>query len=150
MHRWPLNCWNCSYIRQQEFMLWRNMIQLLESFFLIGIFGLYMMEKVVHNQSFFWLILIFLMWRQNNWCCSTKNTSCIHKLPLHKENIGVWCAVSVSKITGPISYGDTVNGVRYVNKTQSSYSAGYTVFSRKILKQLIQVWKHYGRFPVTA
>jgi hypothetical protein len=60
---------------------------------------------------------------QNNWYWGAENPRCIHKLPLHDEKIGVWCAISASRIIGHIFYNDTLNGARYVNKTQSQFFA---------------------------
>jgi hypothetical protein len=35
------------------------------------------------------------------------------------EGGSVWCAISVCRIIGPISYNDTVNAARYVNNILS-------------------------------
>jgi hypothetical protein len=39
---------------------------------------------------------------QNKWYWSAENPRLIHELPLHYEKIGVWCAISAHRITGPI------------------------------------------------
>jgi hypothetical protein len=80
---------------------------------------------------------------QNNWYWSAENPRFIHEFPLHHKRIGVWYAISARSIFGPIFYNDTVNAARYVDNILSPSSAkltedkGYTVFSSRILQQLI-------------
>jgi hypothetical protein len=40
---------------------------------------------------------------------SDENPHAVHQTPLHDIKIGVWCAVSVKRIIGPIFYHETVN-----------------------------------------
>jgi hypothetical protein len=63
---------------------------------------------------------------QNNQYWSAENPRHIHKLPLHDEEIGVWCVRSASRITGPISYNNMINSARYVNNILSSFLSELT------------------------
>jgi hypothetical protein len=45
----------------------------------------------------------------------TENPHAVHKVPLHDQKVGVWCAVSGRRIIGPLFVYDTVNSERYVN-----------------------------------
>jgi hypothetical protein len=36
-------------------------------------------------------------------------------VPLHIEKVGVWCAVSLRRINGPLFFHETVNSDHYVN-----------------------------------
>jgi len=51
---------------------------------------------------------------QNNRYWSTDNPHQVHEIPLHDQKIGVWCAISRTKIIGPIFFQDTVNSERYI------------------------------------
>jgi hypothetical protein len=39
---------------------------------------------------------------------SDDNPHAIHQVPLHSEKVGVWCALSPRRITGPIFFHETV------------------------------------------
>jgi hypothetical protein len=45
---------------------------------------------------------------------SDENPHAVYQTPLHDIKIGVWCAVSVRRIIGPIFYHETVNSDRHV------------------------------------
>jgi hypothetical protein len=42
-------------------------------------------------------------------------------MPIHSEKVGVWCALSLRRITGPIFFHETVNSDRYVNNILSPF-----------------------------
>jgi hypothetical protein len=72
---------------------------------------------------------------QNNQYWSAKNSRLIRKHAPHDKKVGVWCAISVYRINGPIFYNATVNGARYVNNIPSPFFA-----------QLIEEESLYGVF----
>ena len=39
---------------------------------------------------------------QNDWYCYTENPILIHEVPLYQVMVGVWCAMSATKIIGLI------------------------------------------------
>jgi hypothetical protein len=51
---------------------------------------------------------------QNNRYWSAENPHSIHEVPLHDVKIGVWCAISAHRITGPEYLQETINSERYV------------------------------------
>jgi hypothetical protein len=92
-------------------LLWMNMIQLREAL-VIGFFGQYRMEKLIHItvSHFFrpgfpyvdkWII------RSQYW--SAESPVFTHELPGRDEKLGVWCMISSRRITGPIFCDDTFN-----------------------------------------
>jgi hypothetical protein len=68
-----------------------------------------------------WFSLRGKMNSQNNWYWYAENPRLFHEFPLHDKRIGVWCAISACRITGRISYNDTVNVARYVNNILSPF-----------------------------
>jgi hypothetical protein len=46
---------------------------------------------------------------QNNRYWYSENTHAVHEVPLHDLNVGVWCAVSVHKIVGPVFVREQTN-----------------------------------------
>jgi hypothetical protein len=44
-----------------------------------------------------------------------KSTS-LHKVPLHIVQVGVWYALNVNMITGPVFYADRINSERNVRE----------------------------------
>jgi hypothetical protein len=48
-----------------------------------------------------WFSLFREVNSQNNQYWSEKNPRFIHKLPLHDEKIGIWCAISAHRVIGP-------------------------------------------------
>jgi hypothetical protein len=52
---------------------------------------------------------------QNSRIWDTENPHVLHQRPLHDIKVGVWCAVSAQRVTGPIFFGGTVNSNGYVS-----------------------------------
>ena len=52
---------------------------------------------------------------QNTRYWSSENPHVIHKTPLHDLKIGVWCAVSGTRIAGPVFFESTVNTDVYLH-----------------------------------
>lgn len=50
---------------------------------------------------------------QNSRYWAAENPNIIHEAPLHPEKVGVWCAVSATRIVGPIFYDTKVNTAVY-------------------------------------
>jgi hypothetical protein len=78
-------------------MFRRNMIRLREYIFVIGFIGLYMVEKLIHNQSFSddaWFSLRRQVNSQNNRYLSAENPRFIHEPPAVKEDAHEPCNVS--------------------------------------------------------
>jgi hypothetical protein len=51
---------------------------------------------------------------QNNRYWSSINPKQTFEVPLHDQKIGVWCAITASRIVGPIYFDNTINSERYV------------------------------------
>ena len=60
-----------------------------------------------------WFHLSGFVNRQNCRIWHIENPHAFHERPLHSEKIGVWCAMSRSKIIGPIFFNETVTADRY-------------------------------------
>ena len=45
---------------------------------------------------------------------SAENPHAMHETPLYDEKIGVWCAISRSRIIGPIFFTETINSDCYI------------------------------------
>jgi hypothetical protein len=45
----------------------------------------------------------------------TKNPRAVYEVPLHDQNVGVWCTVYGRRIIGPIFFYDTMNSEGYMN-----------------------------------
>jgi predicted transcriptional regulator len=52
---------------------------------------------------------------------SAENPHNLHQVPLHDQKIGVWCAVSASRIIGPIFFDTTVNTDVYFQIFENFY-----------------------------
>lgn len=50
---------------------------------------------------------------QNSRIWSTKNPHEFKQIPLHDQKVGVWCALSRTRIIGPIFFDNTINAKRY-------------------------------------
>ena len=70
------------------------------------------------NHTFFtdevWFHLSGYVNTQNSRTWATENPHETFEKPLHDQKIGVWCAVSRSRIIGPIFFDSTVNSNRYI------------------------------------
>jgi hypothetical protein len=51
---------------------------------------------------------------QNNRYWSSINLKQTFEVPLHDQKISVWCAITDSRIVGPIFFENTINSERYV------------------------------------
>ena len=60
-----------------------------------------LMETVLFKQPHTYIIKIKNTGQQNN-------ARLIHKIPLHDVKIGVWCAVSATRIIRPIIFSDAL------------------------------------------
>jgi hypothetical protein len=52
---------------------------------------------------------------QNNGYWSSINPRQMFEVPLHDQKIGVWCAITASRIVGPIFFENAINSERYVS-----------------------------------
>jgi hypothetical protein len=59
---------------------------------------------------------------QNTRYWSAENPHNLHQVPLHDQKIGVWCAVSASRIIGPTFFDTTVNTDVYLQIFRNLYS----------------------------
>jgi hypothetical protein len=84
---------------------------------------------------------------QNNQYWSAENPRFIHKLPLHYERTGIWCATSVRRITGPIFYDNTVNSARYVSNILSPFFVELTEEERLYSVFQTGFWSVAPMFP---
>jgi hypothetical protein len=57
---------------------------------------------------------------QNTRYWEAENPRLLHEQPLHNQKIGVWCAVSGTRIIGPIFFDSTVNTEVYMNILMNS------------------------------
>ena len=63
-----------------------------------------------------WFHLGGLVNSQNNRYWSAENPMLIQEVPLHGVQVGVWCAMSATRIIGPIFFSETLNSHRYVTQ----------------------------------
>jgi hypothetical protein len=47
-------------------------------------------------------------------------------VPLHNQKIGVWCAITASRIVGPIIFENTINSEWYVSDILRPFSDSIT------------------------
>jgi hypothetical protein len=59
---------------------------------------------------------------QNTTYWSVDNPNTIHQQPLHDQKIGVWCAVSSTRIVGSIFFETTVNSHVYMGIFEKFYA----------------------------
>jgi hypothetical protein len=63
------------------------------------------------------------------------------RVPLHSENVGVWCAVCLRRIICPIFFHETVNCGHYVNDILNPF------FNQLTAEML---FRHHALFPVSS
>jgi hypothetical protein len=59
--------------------------------------------------------------KKNRYWTSENSHALIH-LPLYDQTVGVWCAISANRITGPIFYEGALDVQQYVNKILNPFS----------------------------
>jgi hypothetical protein len=62
-----------------------------------------------------WFLLSGHINSQNTQYWTVENPHLVHEQPLQNQKIGVWCAVSGTRIIGPIFIDGTVNMEVYMN-----------------------------------
>src|SRR6185437_9724828 len=81
-------------------------------------------DQILHghiepNSLFFtdeaWFHLTGYVNSQNNRYWSNENPHQLHEVPLHDAKVGVWCAISRTRLIGPIFFDDTVTSRRYID-----------------------------------
>jgi hypothetical protein len=82
------------------------------------------LQAVVHDGfldpklTFFtdeaWFHLSGYIYAQSNRYLSSINPRQMLEVPLHDQKIGVWCAITASRIVGPIFFENTINSEWYV------------------------------------
>jgi hypothetical protein len=60
---------------------------------------------------------------QNNRYRSSENPQALIQLPLHNQKIGVWCAISATRITGLIFHEGTLDAQCYINEMLNQFFA---------------------------
>ncbi|XP_062512636.1 uncharacterized protein LOC134188488 [Corticium candelabrum] len=87
------------------------------------------------NDTFFtddaWFHLSGYTNRQNSRSWATENPHEIFEKPLHDQKIGVSCAVSRSRIIGPIFFDSTVNSDRYIKNIFVPFSEQLTASEKQ-------------------
>jgi hypothetical protein len=68
--------------------------------------------KFFTDEAWFYLSGYIIV--QNNRYWSSINPRQTFEVPLHDQKIGVWCAITASRIVGPIFFENTINSERYV------------------------------------
>jgi hypothetical protein len=72
---------------------------------------IYYLRKIFSDET--WFRLSEYLNSQNGRVWSAFNPHEIMEIPLHNQRVGVFCAISRSRIIGPIFFEDTVNSERY-------------------------------------
>ena len=87
------------------------------------------------NDTFFtdktWFHLSGYTDTQNSRTWATENLHETFGKPLHDQNIDVWCAVSRSRITGPIFFDSTVNSHHYIKNIFVPFSEQLTALEKQ-------------------
>jgi hypothetical protein len=74
--------------------------------------GVDILEKVfVFEEA--WFHLSGYVNSQNSRFWSSENPHLFHKVPLHSQKIGCWCAISRKRIVGPIFFSEIVTAEKY-------------------------------------
>ena len=78
-----------------------------------------------------WFHLTGYINSQNNRYWSTDNPHQLHEVPLHDQKVGVWCAISRTRLIGPIFFDDTVNSQRYINNILNPFFNQLTDYEKE-------------------
>ena len=107
------------------------------------------------NDTFFtdetWFYLSGHTNTQNSRTWATENLHETFGKPLHDQNIGVWCAVSRSRIIGPIFFDSTINSDCYIKDIFVPFSEQLTALEKaKTWFQQDDATAHTARATMTA
>ena len=94
-----------------------------------------MNRENILNDTFFtdeaWFYLSGCTNTQNSRTWATENFHETFEKPLHDQKIDVWCAVSRSRIIGPIFFHSTVSSDRYIEDTSVLFSEQLTALEKQ-------------------
>jgi hypothetical protein len=76
-------------------------------------------------------VLVKKWWAKGSVCMERCKSDTIQLVSLHSEKVGVWCAVSLWRIIGPLFFHETVNSDHYVNDTLNSFFNQLTAEERQ-------------------
>ena len=91
-------------------------------------------ENILNNTFFIdetWFHLSGYTNTQNSRTWATENPHETFEKPLHDQKIGVWCAVSRSRMIGPIFFHSTVNSDRYIKDIFIPFSEQLTALEKQ-------------------
>lgn len=74
-----------------------------------------------------WFHLSGYVHSQNSRLWSAENPHAFHESPLHDLKVGVWIAISRSRIVGPIFFHDTINSQRYRDNILTPFTESLTL-----------------------
>jgi hypothetical protein len=66
-----------------------------------------------------------MLTKKENKYWSSENPHVLIQLPLYDQKIGVWCAISVNRIIGPLSYEETLGAQQFYNEILNPLFVNY-------------------------
>ena len=92
-------------LQEADVVEWVNYCMWLLNSICVGLLDPF--QYIMSDQA--WFLLSGHVNLQNTWYWAVENPHLVHEQPLQDQKFGVWCAVSGTRIIGPIFFDRTVN-----------------------------------------